>query len=265
MADTYFQIINDNNVVVIDDTYKNPTFVLKGVVNKDTATPKEVASNGVSWQNVNGGTTGKIAYYSETYKYADFGLTTMPDILGVRCTSAPDAPPFWSAARAYVVSEDSVDGTADSFRVQINVIDEGHTFAFAIWTTEPRKESGMGMALYNAQGEMVFDATYGFLQVVDCRYEKYDVFSSKTKSYEIENSDLAEVDPERLYLIMGNTPLATTGGTIVIKMRRYVPRLRYDKATGKSFVDIAMWGELGGSIVQQYAHTLSYRVAYLQF
>lgn len=265
MVDTYFEIRNDNNKVVIDDTYVNQCFVhFSDII---TVNPEdEYRSGSVSWNNISSGSLGKYWSYSRVYTLEELGLLTAPPRhIGVRRVDSQQGSYTMVAVELiFRVEGDSTSGVV-AFRYRIHSMDVGAQYQIVSFTHfENLKPSTAGLVLYNADGKVVFDAELGYMQVMDSQYHLRDLYSSATQSFPVYNSHLPDLDFSRMFVIALQRPYATTGGTIIINHRQYVPRLRKD-TTGQIYVDLGMWGATGGTRLQQYQRVFSFLVAYVHF
>ena len=266
MVDTYFEIRNDNNKVVIDDNYINHCFVhFSDVI---TVNPEDERRSGnISWQNISSGSLGKYQTFSRVYTLDELGLVrASPSYLGVRRVDSQEG----GYTMVYVQSIYRVEGDSSSgvvaFRYVINSMDVGAQYQIVSFTAFANlRPSTAGLVLYNAEGKVVFDAELGYMQVMDSQYHLRDLYSSATQSFPVYNSHLPDLDFSRMFVIALQRPYATTGGTIIINHRQYVPRLRKDTSTGQIYVDLGMWGATGGTRLQQYQRVFSFLVAYVQF
>lgn len=257
MVDSYFFVKNDNEQIVIDDNYENLTFVHFSDIFTITAS-NEVAN----YSSISDGSYGKYNYFSETYLFEDLGLVyATPNYVGIRRVDSDIGSFAWAAALS-VMNEDKTKKIG--FKYRIYSMDLGAQYQLVSFTPlDNRIESKEGLVLKNASGKRVFDAAYGFMQVMDSQYHLRDLYSNTVQSFPVANSGLANVDYSRMFLIARQRPYATTGGTIVVNHRQYVPRLR--KENGGIFVDLGMWGKTGGSRLQQYQKVFSFMVAYVHF
>ena len=266
VADTYFEIRNDNNAIVIDDTYENPSFVHFS----ETVTVKiddERRNNDISWERMSDGAYGRFESYSRVYTLSELGLVDrVPDYVGIRrVDSIGGSFAFVSIYSVYAVDGDYTSGVV-GFKYKINSMDLGAQYQMVSFADlASRVPSKSGLAIYNSSNKLVFDAELGFMQVMDSQYHLRDLYSSATQSFPVHNSGLPGLDYSRMFLISRQRPYATTGGTIIINNRQYVPRLRKDAATGQIYVDLGMWGAIGGNRLQQYQRVFSFMVAYVQF
>ena len=255
MADTYFQLVNDNNVVVIDDTYQNLSFVHTS--DHITVQPgEERTRNGLEWWQLSDGSYGKYETYSRVYTFAELGLSVIPSYIGIRRVD--------SISGGYtIVAAIAVDNIGFIYRIySMDVYATYQIVAYAY--PQHLSRSSEGLQIFNANGGLVFDAARGFMQVMDSQYHLRDLYSDYTQSFWVYNSNLPDVDFGRMYLISSQRPYATTGGTIIINSRQYVPKLRKD-GSNQIYVDLGMWGNIGGSILQQYQPVFSFMVAYVPF
>ncbi len=264
MVDTYFEIKNDNNVVVIDDTYQNLSFVHFSEIVTVKA-EDERRYNNISWDRIDDGANGKYESFSRTYTYKELGLTYAPSYIGIRRVDSNGG----GFAIASYYSVHAIDGDYTSeiigFKYRIYSMDLGAKYQMVCFAElRDRVPSRSGLAIYNEKRELIFDAELGYMQVMDSQYHIRDLFSSATQSFPVHNSSLPGVDYSRMFLISRQRPNATTGGTIIINKRQYVPRLRKN-TNNQIYVDLGMWGAIGGSRLQQYQRVFSFMVAYVQF
>ena len=266
----YFEVRNDNNIIVIDDTYSNLSFVhFSDVVTVQASDERK--SGDIPWYNISDGAYGKYQSYSRTYTYDEVGLNdqSMPSYIGIRQINSSN-PNEQGYAVAQVISVYSTPDDSSTprvgFRYRIYSMELGAQYQMVSYAPlRSRVSSQEGLQIFNEGGGLVFDASYGFLQVMDSQYHKRDLFSSAVQSFPIHNSTLPDLDYNRIYLISRQLPFAKTGGTITVNTRQYVPRIRRDSVTGQLYVDLAMWGKTGGSRLQQYQYVFSFMVAYVQF
>lgn len=264
MVDTYLEIKNDNNVVVIDDTYQNLSFVHFSEIVTVKA-EDERRNNHISWDRISDGSNGKYESYSRLYTYEELGLTYAPSYIGIRRVDSVGG----GFAIASYLSVHAIEGDYTSkiigFKYRIYSMDLGAKYQMVCFAElRDRVPSREGMAIYNSKRELIFDAALGYMQVMDSQYHIRDIFSNATQSFPVHNSNLPGVDYSRMFLISRQRPYATTGGTIIINYRQYVPRLRKD-TNNQIYVDLGMWGAIGGSRLQQYQRVFSFMVAYVQF
>ena len=262
MVDTYFQVVNDNNVVVIDDTYQNLSFVHTSELVTVQASDERTIS-GYAWWQIDDGSNGKYESYSRVYTFAELGLSSIPSFIGIRRVDSSDGGFSIVAA---IAEKDPADSTKNiGFKYRIYSMDVGATYQIVAFSYLSQLiPSSEGLHIYNANGGLVFDAARGFMQVMDSQYHLRDLYSDYTQSFWVYNSNLPDVDFGRMYLISRQRPYATTGGTIIINSRQYVPKLRKD-GSNQIYVDLGMWGHIGGSILQQYQPVFSFMVAYVPF
>lgn len=266
MVDTYFEVKNANNVVVIDDNYKNPSFVHYSEIVTVQASDERKGSTGLSWDKLSDGSYGKYESYSRYYSLEELDLTYIPSYVGIRRVDSIGGG-FTMADLDYQYAAGQTGlSNVIGFRYLVRSMDLGAQYQMVCFANlEDRVPSKSGLVIYNADKELVFDAELGFLQVMDSQYHLRDLFSSSMQSFPVHNSNLPDVDYSNMYLIARQRPYATTGGTIIINYRQYVSRLRKDAATGQIYVDLGMWGAIGGNRLQQYQHVFSFMVAYVQF
>lgn len=270
VVNTYFEVKNDNNVVVIDDTYENLSFVhFSDVVTIQASDERAVDS--VGWQNVSSGAYGKYQASSRYYTFDEVGISNkqVPSYVGIRQVNAanPNEQSYTMVAAlpAYATFNDPSTPVV-GFYYRINSMELGAQYQMVSFTElENRIPSKEGLQIYNENRKLIFDAALGFLQVMDSQYHIRDLYSSATQSFPVYNSNLPNIDYSRMFLIARQRPYATTGGTIIINYRQYVSRLRKDAATGQIYVDLGMWGAIGGNRLQQYQRVFSFMVAYVQF
>ena len=221
--------------------------------------------NNISWDRIDDGANGRFETFSRTYTYEELGLTYAPSYIGIRRVDSIGGG--FSIATYYSVHAIDGDYTSEiiGFKYRIYSMDLGAQYQMVCFAElRDRVLSTSGLAIYNSKRELVFDAELGFMQVMDSQYHIRDLFSSATQSFPVHNSSLPGVDYSRMFLISRQRPNATTGGTIIINKRQYVPRLRKD-ANNQIYVDLGMWGAIGGSRLQQYQRVFSFMVAYVQF
>lgn len=263
---SYFEVTNDNNKIVIDDTYENLSFVhTSEVITVQAADERNVNGNG--WQNLSDGAYGRYETYSRVYLFGEVGIIDggkVPSYLGIRQIGATEQN--YTQVSVYTVFDTVDTSKAVGFKYRIYSMIAGAQYQVVSYTDlENRVPSKEGLQIYNENRKLVFDAALGFLQVMDSQYHKRDLYSSAVETFEVYNSTLPGIDFDRVFLIPRQRPYAMTGGTIITNFRQYVPRLRKDLATGKIYVDLAMWGKTGGSRLQQYQYVFSFMVAYVQF
>lgn len=261
---SYFEVKNDNFNVVIDDTYENLSFVHVSDILTIQASD-ERSSNGIGWQNLSDGAYGRYQAYSRVYLYKDVGIiegSKVPSYPGIRQINTNEQS--YSMVAVEQVTNES--GVIVGFRYRVNSMELGAQYQMVSFTElENRTPSKEGLQIYNENRKLIFDAAYGFMQVMDSQYHKRDVFSNAVESFPVYNSTLPDLDYNRMYLIPRQRPYAMTGGTIITNFRQYVPRMRRDPVTRQLYVDLAMWGKTGGSRLQQYQYVFSFMVAYVQF
>ena len=265
MVDTYFEIRNDNNKVVIDDNYMNHCFVHFSEI--ITVMPgDEYRSGSVTWNNISSGSLAKYWSYSRVYTLEELGLASVsPIYVGVRRVDSQAGGYTMVAVQTIFRIEGDQSSGVVAFRYRIHSMDVGAQYQIVSFTSFANlTPSTSGLVLYNAQGNVVFDAELGYMQVMDSQYHMRDLYSSATQSFPVYNSHLPDLDFSRMFLIALQRPYATTGGTIIINHRQYVPRLRKD-TTGQIYVDLGMWGATGGTRLQQYQRVFSFLVAYVHF
>lgn len=265
MVSTYFEVKNDNNVVVIDDTYQNLSFVHFSEVVTVVASDERRYNDNIGWDRMSDGSYGKYESYSRLYTYEELGLTDAPSYIGIRRVDSLGG----GFTMATFTSVHAIDGDYTSeiigFKYRIYSMDLGAQYQMVCFADlNLRVPSREGMAIYNEKEELIFDAALGYMQVMDSQYHIRDLFSSATQSFPVHNSNLPDVDYNRMFLISRQRPYATTGGTIITNYRQYVPRLRKD-ANNQIYVDLGMWGAIGGNRLQQYQRVFSFMVAYVQF
>lgn len=266
MVNTYFEIKNANNVVVIDDNYKNPSFVHYSEIVTVRAEDEKKSSSGLDWTRISDGSNGKYESYSRYYSLEELGLTYIPTYMGIRrVDSIGGGFTMLRIEYQYLLPDNYLSDNIIGFRYKINSMDLGAQYQMVCFANlESRVLSKSGLVIYNADREVVFDAELGFMQVMDSQYHLRDLFSGATQSFPVHNSNLPDVDYSNMYLIARQRPYATTGGTIIVNYRQYVPRLRKD-ANNQIYVDLGMWGATGGNRLQQYQRVFSFMVAYVQF
>ena len=263
MVDTYFEIRNDNNVVVIDDNYQNLCFVHKSEIVTVKASDEKYSGN-LGWQNLSDGSYGRYESFSRIYTFEELGLVRFgPSFVGIRRVDSIDGG--FTMLATIAVMDSSTPPKQIGFKYRINSMEVGAQYQMVGFTylsyMTPSKE---GLQIYNAKQELVFDAARGYMQVMDSQYHLRDLYSSATQSFSVYNSNLPDVDYSKMFLISRQRPMATTGGTIRINNRQYVPRLRKD-LSNKIYVDLGMWGAIGGNRLQQYQNVFSFMVAHVHF
>lgn len=265
MANTYFEIRNDNNVVVIDDTYQNLSFVHTSDIVTVVASDERRYNANIGWDRMSDGSYGKYESLSRLYTYEELGLTNAPSYVGIRRVDSIGG----GFTLATFTSINAIEGDYTTeiigFKYRVYSMELGAQYQLVCFADlKDRVHSREGMAIYNEKGELIFDAALGYMQVMDSQYHVRDLFSSATQSFPVYNSNLPGVDYSRMFLISRQRPNATTGGTITVNYRQYVPRLRKD-ASNQIYVDLGMWGAMGGKRLQQYQKVFSFMVAYVQF
>lgn len=266
MVDTYFEVKNDNNVVVIDDNYENLSFIHFSDILTVQASDERKGSTGLSWDRLSDGSYGKYESFSRTYMAEELGLLRgVPSYLGIRrVDSIGGSFAFVSPYYVYAIEGDYTSEIV-GFKYKVNSMDLGAQYQMVSFSDlGNRVPSTSGLAIYNSDRKLIFDAELGFMQVMDSQYHIRDLYSSATQSFPVYNSNLPDIDYSRMFLITRQRPYATTGGTIIVNYRQYVPRLRKD-ANNQIYVDLGMWGAIGGNRLQQYQRVFSFMVAYVPF
>ena len=264
---SYFEVVNDNNKIVIDDTYENLSFVHFSEIVTVQASDERVGGSGLPWTAISDGSYGRYETYSRTYLFSEVGIVEngrIPSYAGIRQVGSDEQN--YTIVGIQQVNDPANSSKIIGFRYRIYSMVAGARYQMVCYTDlSNRVPSKEGLQIYNADRKLVFDAALGFLQVMDSQDHRRDIYSSKVESFPVYNSTLPEIDFNRVYLIPRQRPFATTGGTIIVNYRQYVPRMRRDPTTRQIYVDLGMWGNTGGSRLQQYQYTFSFMVAYVQF
>jgi len=263
VVDTYFEVRNDNNVVVIDDNYQNLCFVHTSEIVTVQASD-EKSSNGYDWTILSDGSYGRYESFSRVYTFEELGLVRFgPSFVGIRRVDSIDGG--FTILAAVAVMDSSTPPQQIGFKYRINSMEVGAQYQMVGFAyLQYMKPSTEGLQIYNAKQELVFDAARGYMQVMDSQYHLRDLYSSATQSFSVYNSNLPDVDYSKMFLISRQRPMATTGGTIITNNRQYVPRLRKD-GSNQIYVDLGMWGAIGGNRLQQYQRVFSFMVAHVHF
>lgn len=267
VVDTYFEVRNDNGNVVIDDNYQNLSFVhFSEIITVQASEERNYQGpdgTWYSWTQRSDGAYGRYESYSRVYTLEELDLTAAPSYMGIRrVDSIGGGFTIPAVIRVYSPTDST---QLIGFRYRIYSMEAGAQYQLVSFAPlSARIPSREGLAIYNSNGQLVFDAALGYMQVMDSQYRIRDLYSGATESFPVHNSGLPDLDFSRMFLITRLHPYATTGGTIIINHRQYVPRLRKD-AEGRVYVDLGMWGKTGGSRLQQYQRVFNFMVAYVHF
>lgn len=254
----YFYIENENNKVIIDDTYKNFSFLFKEVI---------YASKGP--------VIGGVIMVGRSLPYSNLSEIVHTDEEFDIDSSNPDEYTSILVFRRSINGNPSRAGVADvfdsdkqkiGFRGAVYSSVSNDPIEIAAYYLGTRKPSDLGLVLWNENGEVVFDALKGFLQVVDTLNVIVDVSKSGIQSFEL-NIQASSVDFDKLFICdLNMAPFMVRGGTIVIDYRSYYSKLSRNETTGKVYLDLVMYGDGGnGGTIHNYSNVYSALIAYVPY
>lgn len=245
----YFYLKNDNNEIVIDDNYHNPTFLYKETIQTSTGTGSpENLWNGKTLPWLGYGSVQYLSWFGVTGKTQKFDEQVF---VFYRSQS-------WTCAVARILRPDT-----GAIQVRAYSLNQNDVLDIALFHLGQRVASNYGLVLYNEQSEVVFDAMKGFLHVVDNLNIQLNP-AGDVQSYWI-NVNPAIVDINKLYIcILGIDPFYVRGGTIVINYRTFYTRLRFDGSS--MYLDMVPYGgPASGATVQNYLDSVNIMIAYIPY
>ena len=255
MAD-YFFLENDNNQIVIDDNYHNPTFLFKQSVTTTDAMPyNKTQLVGGRYLPYRGyGTTMLIEQFQIEGSTKKFGSSSF--VFGRSQSGQP--------IEVSIVGMTDSNGALIGYRPTVYSLTSGDIVDIAVFYLGKRTPSNIGLVLWNEQEEVVFDAMKGFLQIVDNLSLQINP-AGGTHSYKVHDSAKI-VDFDKLYICsLGLRPFYIRGGTIVINYRAFFPRLRKE-TNGDVYLDLVPFGDgASGAVIQNWNDTTNIMIAYVPY
>lgn len=256
MVDTYLELRNGNNTVIIDDKYSNLSFVhiTESITVKAS---DEISSGSVPWYNISSGSFGRYKTYSRFYSFKELDVKPGSRLSYIGFNSLDG---YSAQISVSYETENGVEGV----RYVVRSLVAGASYTIVSYALlSSRVPSTDGFLVYNSQGTLVYDAELGYLQVLDSIYYVHpNLYSMETTVLPVMNSHLP-LEASKLFLIQWQTPRATTGGTIVSTDRRYVGSLV--KTSNSYSVNMVVWGKQGNGRLQNYNHVAHFLIAYVNF
>lgn len=195
----YFELINDNQNIVIDDAFKTPKFLYKAdILTGSTARP----SGGVM-----------TAMNTWVYQYERHVFRTALTLrgLGFDYDDTPENMQIVSKCLMVFGRSNGGDAYRVTAYVRENTAGEGYELAVAavsdtpnypiticLYTTAEMLPSKLGLLVYNANQELVFDALKGYLQHVGILNGGVSVGGSVAATYTITIPE--EMNEEHLFV-----------------------------------------------------------------
>lgn len=252
----YFFLENDNNQIVIDDNYHNPTFLFKQAVTTTDAMPYNTTQ-------LVGGRYLPYRGYGATELLEQFQIEGPSEKLGSRLFTFARSRSGQPIEVSTVAMNDS-NGVQIGYRPTVYSLAYGDIVDVAVFHLGQRTPSKIGLVLWNEQEEVVFDAMKGFLQIIDNLNLQINP-AGGTHSYKIHDSAKL-VDFDKLYICsIGLKPFYVRGGTIVINYRAFFPTLRKD-GNGDIYLDLVPFGDgASGAVVQNWNDTTNIMIAYVPY
>lgn len=249
----YFFLENDNNQIIIDENYHNPTFLFKQAVTTTDAMPYNTT------QSIGG----------RYLPYRGYGTTELLEQFQFEGATEKFGSRFFNFARSRsgqpievsIARVNDGNGIQIGYRPTVYSLTNGDIVDVAVFYLGKRTPSKIGLVLWNEKEEVVFDAMKGFLQIIDNLNLQINP-AGGTQSYKIHDSAKL-VDFDKLYICsIGLRPFYVRGGTIVINYRAFFPRLR-KVDNGDIYLDLIPYGDgASGAIVQNWNDTTSIMIAY---
>ncbi len=196
---SYLQIKNANQNVIIDDTYKNATFVGKvGRIGGETNNPfKNVAGNPNPNENYVPWNYRKSIYIEGSAYDLGFTESVLSNnpllLLFVRCNTSN---------AFYCTPLTCEKQTSGLWRIGTFAYSNmtNLTIEMTVYTYSPRIDSKYGKIAYNASGEKVFDAARGVLTNVGLLYGNVDLGQAIARTYLLTMP--SDIDVSNLFISM---------------------------------------------------------------
>lgn len=250
----YLFIENDNNQIVIDDQYHNPTFLFKQSVITSESTPNTTMTVGGRYPPYTG--KGNVIYLNQ------LDILDTPSLFPKRVFGFGRSKNNEPIEVQISVVKDS-DGNEVGYQPTVYSFRQNDVVEVAVFYLGVRKPSDMGLVMFNENGDVVFDGLKGFLQVVDQLNIQMDP-AGWNQSYKIhDNAKL--VDFSKLFICsLYVRPFYVRGGTIVINYRAHYPRLIQNN--NDIYVEFVPYGDNpSGAVVQNYNDIANLIIAYVPY
>ena len=248
---SYFAIENSRNAVVIDDNYKNATFLGKIKVTSFYENP---------WLKTDPMMQNYISEYDLNFRY----MATKNVLVDNASDLGLDAQSFLSVGdRTIGFARCS---TPDIFLINVYVYYNRNTTKWSLnfvcfcdnpnievtisaYTLNKRTESKFGEIAYNEQGEVVFDAMRGVLTNIGILHGGVDLGREIAASYILNTP--TDIPVEKIFISMRSMfPIRAaykiSSGGVSLSTTKYFPRMtKIDNSTLK--VELVRQNTLGGS------------------
>jgi len=256
VGDPFFLLKNDKNEIIIDDQYKNPTFLFKDSVVANEQSPTTDLLVGGKYLPYRG--------YGISVLYAENKYETESVPLGEFSRTF-----YFGRSRSGASFEVSTTTIYDSQNVAIGFKTMAYSSVqndvvdIAVFHLGRRKASDMGLVLWN-KGVVVFDALKGFLQVIDSINITVNLYGG-VQAFKLHDS--AKTIPfEKIYVCstIGLRPFLVRGGTIVINYRAYAMSLE-NRTDGVYLLLSPYGGAASGASVINQMDKFSALIAYVPY
>lgn len=224
--DNHFYVKNANNEIIINDSYQNFSFLGKFVIKTST----------IDDRNFVGGSSALAKYTGEIFleiktSFPDIEVDEYPNLDKKVIVFNNTHQEHLRRVDVYPVYDDN--GHLTHLRILAGSEIHNDHIDILIYTFAKRTPSKLGLLIYNKQGEIVFDALKGFLQVTCGFHYRINMYGSSVK-FELPNY-ANNLPVENMYVsLLNGYPILEIGGSISSNIRIAYPQII--KENGKVYI-----------------------------